>query len=146
MAAGDNVFAPDVALDSWTAYTPVWSAATVTPTLGNGAIAGRHRITGKTGYVQIMLTWGSTTSSTGSGAWRFSLPFTPVVNGLLSVYVDDNSASQRWAGQARIIGASATGDNMRIVVPTNSTISSNTIPFTWAAADLLILQGTLEIA
>lgn len=147
MAAGDTVNAADTALDAWTTYTPVWSANSGSTVLGNGAITGRYRITGKTGMLNIGLTWGTTTSATGTGSWAFSLPFTPLANGLLLAYVDDASASQRWAGTARIIASSSTGDNMRVVMlASNGGINGAANPMTWAANDLLILHGTLEIA
>lgn len=147
MAGGDTVLASDHNLEAWTSYTPVWSASTGTPSLGNGTITGKYRTNGKTGFVKIVLTWGSTTSAAGTGLWCLSLPFTPVADSLLQAYVDDNSAAVRWSGTARIISASATGNNMRIVVTAgNAGINSTAQPMTWATSDFLIVAGALEIA
>lgn len=130
---------------AWTAYTPVWTASTTGPTLGNGTLTGAYRQVGKTWQLRIVLTIGSTTT-VATGNWRFSLPFTPKLNGLLGAYMDDASASKRWAGLARITAAAATGDNMRIAPADNSTTVMDTNPFVWASGDVLILSGVLEEA
>ena len=60
--------------DQWSTYTPAWTAASANPTLGNGGIGGRWRYTGpKTIDLGVTLTIGSTTTM-GSGAWRFGIP------------------------------------------------------------------------
>lgn len=131
---------------AWTAYTPTWTAATTNPTLGNGTVVGRSRTIGKTMELWIKLTWGSTTSAASTGGWRFTIPAAVQPDQLMGVYVDDNSASQRWTGQCRMLGA-ANGDNMRMVVTAGGgAIGGASTPMTWAASDLLILQGVLELA
>lgn len=57
----------------WTAYTPVLTAATTNPTIGNGSIIGRYALYGKTVHFAMEFVFGST-STAGSGAWSFSLP------------------------------------------------------------------------
>jgi hypothetical protein len=57
----------------WTAYTPVLTAATTNPTVGNGSIIGRFYTIGKTVLFAMEFVFGST-STAGSGAWSFSLP------------------------------------------------------------------------
>lgn len=138
----------DVVTDpgAWTAYTPSWTAATTNPTLGNGTVVGRSRTIGKTMELFIKLTWGSTTSAASTGSWRFTIPAAVQADQLMSVYVDDNSASARWPGQARMLGA-INGDNMRIVVTAGGgALGGATTPMTWATGDLLIMQGVLELA
>lgn len=131
---------------AWTAYTPTWTAATTNPVLGNGTVVGRSRTIGKTMDIWIKLTWGTTTTAVGAGGWRFTIPAAVQPDQLLSVYVDDSSASARWAGQCRLLGA-ATGDNMRIITSFNTgAIASNNNPMTWANLDIMILQGTVELA
>lgn len=139
--------AADATLGSaWSTYTPVWTAGTTNPVLGvGGTLTGRYRVVGKTANITIVMVAGAATTF-GFGGWRFSLPFTPRINGLLSAFVNDSSAGSRWAGSARIIGASATGDNMRIVVQDASGSVLNTNPMAWATGDELILHGTLELA
>lgn len=130
---------------AWASYTPVWSAVTTQPVLGNGTLTGNYFQAGKLVHVRIVLNPGSTTTF-GTGLYRLSLPVTPKVNGLLSACCEDLSSGTRWAGQARIITASATGDNMRIVVAPNTGGVTEAAPFTWANGDLLILSGSYEAA
>ena len=39
--------------DAWTPYTPVWSATSTNPTIGNGSITGRYLKVGRTVHVAI---------------------------------------------------------------------------------------------
>ena len=59
----------------WAAYTPVLTASTTNPTLGNGTILGRYMQIGKTVWCSVRLAWGST-STVGSGIYRITLPVT----------------------------------------------------------------------
>ena len=63
----------------WQSYTPVWTAATTNPVLGNGTLVGRYCQIGKTVWVKFRLTIGSTTTL-GSGDWSISLPVGPSVS------------------------------------------------------------------
>lgn len=54
-------------------YSPSWTGTSTDPSLGNGTITGRYTMVGKLVTGQIRLLTGSTTSF-GSGAWKFSLP------------------------------------------------------------------------
>jgi hypothetical protein len=91
--------------DAWTTYTPTWSAATTAPTLGNGTLAGRYKVVGKTVHVQITLQYGSTTSN-GAGQIRLSPPSGLPISGITgqsigtAVYFDD-SAGAYYGGWAR---------------------------------------------
>lgn len=60
-------------LGHWAPYTPVWAATGTAPALGNGALTGKYTVVGKTVFVTINFTMGST-STQGTGAWTFSLP------------------------------------------------------------------------
>ena len=61
---------------AWKTWTPVWTANTTNPTLGNGSLTGSYWKVGKTVHVTISLQIGSTTTL-GSGAMFFTLPFAP---------------------------------------------------------------------
>lgn len=65
----------DPRIGYWTAYTPVWTAQTSDPALGNGTLEGRYMRFGKTIFFRVVLTIGSTTT-VGSNFWKFTLPFT----------------------------------------------------------------------
>ena len=61
------------AFTPWTTYTPIWTASTTNPTLGNGTLTGRYVVMGPTVVGEIRLNFGSTTNR-GTGTYRFSLP------------------------------------------------------------------------
>ena len=65
----------EIGSGTWASYTPVWTASTTNPTLGDGTLTGRHTQIGKLATVVINLTIGSTTNI-GSGIYAFSLPIT----------------------------------------------------------------------
>lgn len=142
--AGEKVRASDVVPDAWLSYTPVWSASGTAVSLGNGTITGRYFQTNALVHVKIVLTMGSTTTF-GTAFYRFSLPVTPAVDGLLPTFFDDVSASRRYRGVARIILASTTGDNMRIACDDGVTGGAGpTAPVTFANGDSIILSGAYE--
>lgn len=147
--AGKRLRASDLAdltaaAGAWTTYAPVLTSSGTAFAIGDGTAVGSYRKVGQTVDVRAIVTMGAGTTF-GTGTYRLSLPYAPKTNSLISAYCDDNSASQRWAGQARIILASTTGDNMRIIVSAASGAVTNGVPFTWAASDVLILDGTYEV-
>ena len=150
MPAGHAIIAADLdayenATAVWTPYTPAWTASSVNPALGNGTLTGNYTQVGKLVFLRIVLTIGST-STFGTGAWSISLPVGAQVSSIIGALAEDSSASQRWAGQVRIITTSATGDNMRIVIADASGAVNSTVPFIWATSDSLILSGLYEAA
>lgn len=86
-------------LDTWTSYTPTWTAATTNPSLGNGTIVGRYIKIGRTCTAVIKLTMGSTTTY-GSGLYRFGIPFTSA------------SASIDYLGTARLVATNSWGGHL----------------------------------
>lgn len=56
-------------------YTPAWTTSGVAPVLGNGTLTGGYVRTGSVVVATINLVIGSTTTF-GTNAWKFSLPFT----------------------------------------------------------------------
>lgn len=69
---------------AWTAYTPTWTASTTNPAIGNGAVGGRYQAIGKTIFCNIHLASGTTTTW-GSGAYSFSLPFVGITASVMQV-------------------------------------------------------------
>ena len=144
--AGDIIRASDVNPDAWLTYTPVWTASGTAVSLGNGTISGRYYQAGALVHVTIVFTPGSTTTF-GTAFYRFTLPVTPALNGLIPGFADDVSATRRYRLVARITAASATDDNMRIACDDGvSGGAGPTAPFTWANGDTLILSGAYEPA
>ena len=130
---------------AWQSYTVSWTAATTNPSIGNGTLAGRYVQIGKTVIGTIKLAMGSTTTY-GSGIWRFSLPKTSAAQG------------GRYGGQWRAedVGTKIyTGtlfilDNISTVSmfarDEASSFLSNTTPHTWASGDYLFISFIYEAA
>ncbi|MFF7210318.1 hypothetical protein ACFZAU_07210 [Streptomyces sp. NPDC008238] len=89
-----------VGLGVWNGYTPTWTATTTNPTIGDGTIAGRYALVGKTCHFQMTLVHGSTTTN-GSGAYTFGLPVAAGAAGTLVQFVGNTSNS---AGRALVSG------------------------------------------
>lgn len=83
---------------AWTSYTPVWSAITTPPTLGNGTLTGSYLKVGKTVFFDIRLTIGSTTTL-GSGAYKFGLPVAPASIAIHATATLSNPGGEGFVGQ-----------------------------------------------
>ncbi len=150
----DTSLAADTALDArldvletepaWTAYTPVWSASSVNPTLGNGTITGAYRRKGSVVHIRIVLTLGST-SAAGTGVYSFTLPAGAKVNSLLTgIFQDASASSARTTLTCHIISNAATGSNMRIAIDGTANVLGASLPVVPANGDVVILAGTYE--
>ena len=132
------------AATEWTAYTPTWTATGGTPSVGDGSLTGRYIIAGNVCHLRINLTWGSTTSGTGSN-WVFSLPSgaTPATMRSLLMWVANDYGTRVYSGISQMeVGSTSTpwlfrddsGDGI-----------GATSPHTWAGSDTLTLSATYEI-
>lgn len=84
---------------AWTTYTPVWTASTTNPVLGNGTLTGRYSKFGRDVRFHINLVCGSTTTY-GSGSYSFTLP--PFTSANLGASMIGNAqllGANRWNGQ-----------------------------------------------
>lgn len=128
---------------AWTAFTPTANNVT----LGNGTLTGRYHPTGQTVDFQITLTFGSTTALTGSPT------FTPPVTALAAGQpFGDCNAFDSSAGADYPINAKLSTTTL-IVTRAFPTTAGNalvglgaTVPFTWAAGDVLTINGRYEAA
>jgi hypothetical protein len=133
-------------------YTPVWTAVTSSPSLGNGAVVGRYKQFGKSVQVYARLTTGST-SGYGSGAYRLSLPTAP---GTPSTTTDHRVHAQYFDASAGIYypGHCQVSDqgyvNLQHFGVSGSLVQlKNTDPagpFTWATGDIIYVFGMYEVA
>ena len=62
---------------AWESWTPVWTASSVNPVIGNGTISGSYTRINKLVIAEGAIIMGSTTTY-GIGTYRISLPFTAV--------------------------------------------------------------------
>ena len=130
---------------AWTAYTPTWTVSAGSVSIGNGTIAGRYRLIGKTVDFSFNWTAGSTTTyGTGGAFWTFGLP--PVGNAVTKYAFACrffNTAVLEYGAIAAVTGAGiATFDLYKPV----SGRATNTDPFTFGDTDQIYTNGTYEIS
>jgi hypothetical protein len=136
--------------NAWTPYTPTLSNLT----LGNGTISGRYMGAGKFTTFSVSLTFGSTTSITGSNS-TMTLPVTAKAGNWISTDCAgyDTSANQWYPLAIVTAGASGGASTTAFLIklwPTTAgnniaTITSST-PFTWATGDIITVTATYEAA
>lgn len=131
------------AMTEWTTYTPTWTGTGGTPTVGNGTLTGRYIVAGNLLTVRIDLLWGSTTSSTGVTVWRFALPSGRTASGMnvLAAQAYDSSAITNFA----VNGFASPGATTVGVATHGGGNAGVSLPFTWANADRLTIEGVVEV-
>lgn len=124
---------------AWTAYTPTLTNMT----LGNGSMSARYVQIGKTVHLQIVATFGSTTSI--SGTVSFSLPINYVNIGLPTVNSVFSDHGLTWyygfgiMDATKVYPQSFETDGSKLDVTATS-------PFTWTTNDGLFISTTYEAA
>ena len=133
--------------NGWTAYTPIWTAASSNPVINNGTIEGWYKVVGKTCFVRGNIAMGSTTTF-GSGEWYVSMPFTASsADGILmtATLLDNGTA---WYNA--ILNGARAGFNHKTAIQYQNTGGTTdslapTTPFTWTTSDRFIWNGSYEI-
>ncbi len=127
---------------AYTSFTPSVSGGWG---LGNGTLSAKYLQVNKFVHFIIVMTVGSTTVV--GTTLQFSLP---VTIGTTSGYTFDGrfydlSATQSYLAQ---VYATSTTVATMYVLGTNGlqTAQSSTVPFTWAAGDLAVVNGSYEAA
>ena len=142
----DSTTATGLAWDGvWTTFTPSFTGVTV----GNGTLVARYRKVGKTVDLYMKLTFGSTTSLSGSLNY-FSLPFNLATtsDGLTCVgYAQDSSAAASYVAAAEFNGNNIIWSVLAVggTWGTTSRITSSN-PYTWATNDIYWFQVRYEAA
>lgn len=140
---------------SWTGYTPVFSAGT--GTIGDGATSGLWRRMGDSLEVMAELVVGAGTTFQPGQLLSLSMPngyarragdilaTTSRVQGTAFFFDDSNHANDR-SGITQVPASGtvlrATPDRTNIVILTEA---SDTVPFTWAAGDRLVIHGIVPV-
>lgn len=129
------------AASAWAAWTPTWTA--LTP--GNGTNASRFRQIGKTVFVQLAFTLGSTSSVASTPKASLPVPARVGTVPVLSCELADASVgiapggADITAGTAlNLYGVNFTSGYLQVL--------SATFPFTWAVGDQILVTGTYEAA
>lgn len=125
-------------------YTPVWSSTSTQPVLNNGSIYGRYALLGRLVHLYVELTMGSTTTY-GTGQYRFSLPIPSEANRLWCV--PGLAADVSVGGAYEDLTGVITGSSSLAVLYTLTTAGgylgsvTNGTPITFATGDKLIING-----
>jgi hypothetical protein len=130
----------------WAAYTPSQGGITV----GNGTLTSRYQQIGKTVFVEILFTLGSTSAVTGTPT--FNLPVTAKIG---SYTIMSTNVSLGDYGTATYEGVAGTPSGTGIYVGVISAAGTYaqesvsiaaTVPFTWTTNDYLAIKITYEAA
>lgn len=134
-----------IGASAWTDYgTPstIWTSTGTQPSIGDGLIVARYRlIDSRTCAFRIKVNPGSTTTF-GTGTYRFLLPFTVADEQVGVALFRDNSAALQYGGFSAWLQSGTT-----ILTVSNSAAAnwSPTVPATWASADRAEISGVYEI-
>ena len=126
-----------------------WDSFTVTLTnvsIGNGTATGFYKKIGRTVVYRVLVTFGSTTSV--SGSITIGLPVTGTASqGVHNVFMTDDSAAATYPG---VVSPNTTSAVIRAINTSatyaTQTATSSSIPFTWATSDVIRLTGVYEAA
>ena len=139
--------------EAWTSYTPVWTASTTNPAIGNGTIQGKFCQVNKLVVARINIVFGSTTTF-GSGNFLFSYPVTSAAplsanERLLSSgqYLDSSTGNSYFA-IARYNSLSTTDFLVQVFSNASQALQlmGPTVPFTAANNDAMQLNFCYEAA
>jgi hypothetical protein len=126
-----------------------WDSFTVTLTnvsIGNGTATGFYKQIGRTVVYRVLVTFGSTTSV--SGSITINLPVTGTASqGVHNVFMTDDSTGTTYPG---VVSPNTTAAIVRAINSSatyaTQTATSSAIPFTWATSDVIRLTGVYEAA
>jgi hypothetical protein len=123
----------------WKNYTPVWTAATTNPSIGNGTLYGRYCVIGKLLMAKIFLQFGSS-STAGSGAYSFTYPIVPANYRLVSgEYRLRKNGGNLYEGGIEPFSATVA------LIRDGGTYVTNTTPFGFANLDIIGIGFSYEI-
>jgi hypothetical protein len=133
---------------AWTSYTPVWTASSINPSIGNGTITGNYKVIGKTCFVRGNLVIGST-STFGTGEWYVSMPFDAVDADTIQIAVSILDNGTAWYNA--VLNGARAGFNYKAPLQyqggAGTALDVNaTQPFTWTNSDRFLWNGSFEIA
>lgn len=139
---------PDVA---WTPVTPVLTASTTNPTIGNSTVMMRYTKIGRVVFGYFHFIFGSTFTA-GSGTYRVNLPLLAAAPGVAntSATVFSGWAYDASANDIRVIAGfinAVSNSWIEFFVPavTNWSIT-HAVPWAWTNADQISGNFTYEAA
>lgn len=133
---GDGSNTQAVQTGAWTTFTPTMTNVT----LGNGTLTGRYALSGKSCFVNITFTMGSTSSV--SGVIKFNLPVQAANTNRQTLSVSALDSGTNYRMGVCVIDANAT---LTTHINGDNTAEWNTtVPITWANGDLISISGAYE--
>lgn len=138
-------------IQPWTTYTPLWTATTTNPVLGNGTLTGRYMNVGATIFGEIRLVAGTTGFSRGDGTYRLSLPTAGVVENFQpvgQVVMRDEGPGVNYFGTAIFNGGIT--DSIELYMHSQvaqfdeGVAVTHTTPFLFGSNDKILIQFTYE--
>lgn len=147
----DGLYVPTSSVPgAWTAYTPTWALAgssVASPTVGNGTLSGRYARIGDIVFLNITLSFGTTTTVGSGDTWSFTAP---VAARSASTNRDVGSADLlNPATPARWTGSVLFTNTTTLVIPMHATSGfwGPLVPSTtWSPSTQLRLSITYEAA
>ena len=142
----------------WTAWSPNWNIIGGSATLAGGGLYGRYKKIGRTVTGWMLLVYANDTTTSGGGAWFFSLPVPPVANTLSQMIIGnmmfaDASAAVRYNGQTLLTRTDDPNAAGKLIgrYPTTPSVPSQTADvtagtLTWAGGDSLFMSFEYEAA
>ncbi len=132
------------------AYTPTWTSTGTAPAIGNGVVVGRYVQIGKLVHAYGSITFG-TTSTYGTGNYRFALPVTASANVIATSFLGtgfgfDSSASAEALFRVSAINSSTLQFSYGATYLGASNSAGQTTPWTWATTDIIAWNFTYEAA
>ena len=118
----------------------IWTPTINNVTVGNGTIVGNYTIIGNRVFVSGSLTFGSTTSITGTIA-SASMPFTAASAGIINYMILDSGTAFYGAYSAMIFAGT---NYVNYPVHRDESIDA-THPITWAENDVIVWSGSYKI-
>lgn len=126
---------------TWAGALTAWTPGTTGVSVGNGSITGKYVLMGKLCYVNINLTFGTTTT-VGAVNTFTGLPVTPNNGMLLTGW-----AVRQGVGFIPIYTVIASGQvNTQPVIQSTGAVVSATSPYTWGNADVWAVSGVYQVA
>jgi heptaprenylglyceryl phosphate synthase len=130
---------------AWESWTPVWTASTTNPVIGNGFIVGTYCRINKIVIAEGYVIAGSTTTF-GTGTYRISVPISPMIStNALVGYATILDASAGYISYSGVASqASTTLVEFRLGAASN--LFAPTVPVTMANADQFRFQLIYQAA
>ena len=139
------------AIAPWQTYTPLWTASTTNPVIGNGSVTGRYVTIGATIMGEIRVLAGSANFTRGSGTYYLSLPTIGVFENYQpvgQVVMRDEGPGITYFGTA-IFNANNPGRVEMWMHSQNAAFdegapAGSDVPFLFSANDKILIQFTYE--